>query len=259
MKKLLFCFVFVDIIIACNSKKDNEIPIKPIANFTFEKGKNGEVIFKNSSQNSTTFKWDFGNGLTSSETNPTHFFKTNKSFTVILIAANKNSETQFSQTINIDSYPELGFSGTLNNKNFKITSNQTNFKFKQSQIGKFGYNFNYSNDSLNLDFDYFHSDIMTYNDFIKVATNSGFKPVSSFLIPFEGFRLGISDMKKKEGLLIFDSSDENNKIEVSDVYKEQNNCKCDSFQYWITFNLTNIDKSKPNGKLIVQIINPCCN
>lgn len=47
---------------------------------------NGTVQFTNQSLNSASYIWDFGDGATSSEENPTHLFETIDSFNVVLVA-----------------------------------------------------------------------------------------------------------------------------------------------------------------------------
>ncbi|MCB9282903.1 MAG: PKD domain-containing protein [Lewinellaceae bacterium] len=57
----------------------------PAANFSFEKdGYN--VTFTNLSKNSTTYIWDFGDGATSTETNPVHTYAGEGDYTVTLTA-----------------------------------------------------------------------------------------------------------------------------------------------------------------------------
>jgi PKD repeat protein len=49
---------------------------------------NGTVQFVNTSVNSTSYEWNFGDGVTSTDTNPSHMFPDVNSFQVMLIASN---------------------------------------------------------------------------------------------------------------------------------------------------------------------------
>ena len=57
-------------------KEDEEDPGAAIATFQYEINPENwaEVIFMNYSQNASTFAWDFGDGNTSTDTNPTHTY-----------------------------------------------------------------------------------------------------------------------------------------------------------------------------------------
>jgi len=68
------------------------------------------VIFTNLSTNAISYQWDFGDGNTSTDTNPTHTYTTNGTFTVTLVAINGiNTDTEikvgFVSVIAVISYP----------------------------------------------------------------------------------------------------------------------------------------------------------
>jgi PKD repeat protein len=58
----------------------------PVASFTNTAGPN--VSFTNTSSNSNTWQWDFGDGNSSTQQNPTHLYGANGNYTVQLIACN---------------------------------------------------------------------------------------------------------------------------------------------------------------------------
>ena len=82
-------------------KKDSEDPpsADPIASFQFEvsAGNFLEVTFTNYSQNATSYEWDFGDGETSTESDPTHVYSAAGTYDVVLVAKNadglSNSKT----------------------------------------------------------------------------------------------------------------------------------------------------------------------
>jgi PKD repeat protein len=59
----------------------------PMAEFSSSIVTGTTVQFTNTSENSTSYTWDFGDGETSTEPNPTHTFATNSNFTVTLTAS----------------------------------------------------------------------------------------------------------------------------------------------------------------------------
>lgn len=67
----------------------------PIASFQYEISEDNalEVMFTNFSQNATTYAWDFGDGNSSTEENPTHEFAESGTYTVELTAINTSGVT----------------------------------------------------------------------------------------------------------------------------------------------------------------------
>lgn len=57
--------------------------------------------FQNLSQEATNYHWDFGDWITSTEENPTHYFQAIGNFTVTLNAKKCNYSDVYTQTINI--------------------------------------------------------------------------------------------------------------------------------------------------------------
>ncbi len=67
----------------------SQVYVKPLptANFTFQPN-DLNVIFSNTSQNATTYLWDFGDGQTSTEANPTHAYAAPGNYIVKLSSTN---------------------------------------------------------------------------------------------------------------------------------------------------------------------------
>jgi gliding motility-associated-like protein len=83
---------------------------KPIAKFTATGNTNscalpGIVQFQNASQNAVTYKWDFGDGQTSTQQAPSHTYKLAGFYDVTLIAINSNG---CSDTLVAPKYIQLG-------------------------------------------------------------------------------------------------------------------------------------------------------
>lgn len=65
----------------------------PAAGFNYTPGNNGlpqSVVFNNTSLNSNTYQWNFGDGTTSTNPDPTHIYTEEGEYTVMLIANNMN-------------------------------------------------------------------------------------------------------------------------------------------------------------------------
>ncbi|HNF29833.1 MAG TPA: PKD domain-containing protein [Chitinophagaceae bacterium] len=71
------------------------------ASFTFIDSTNGKIIFKNQSANANSYVWYFGDGNSSSNTNPVHTYTTNGNYTVKLLANKCSVKDSATQTIHI--------------------------------------------------------------------------------------------------------------------------------------------------------------
>jgi len=66
---------------------------EPIASFVMSKSEivSGETVsFTNTSVDGSSFEWDFGDGSTSSDENPTHTFDKDGVYTIVMTATSKN-------------------------------------------------------------------------------------------------------------------------------------------------------------------------
>ena len=89
-----------------------DAPIGPVADFTFSPiGGRAPVIisFTNTSQNATSYAWDFGNGQTSTLQNPTASYTVGGTFTVSLTATGQGQTNRITKTVTIQSpYTKVG-------------------------------------------------------------------------------------------------------------------------------------------------------
>ncbi|MFT5384031.1 MAG: PKD repeat protein, partial [Saprospiraceae bacterium] len=84
----------------------------PDANFTVSSsGQNFE--FTNTSTNSTSVSWDFGDGNSSTEENPMHSYAADGDYEVTLTASNECGSTTTSQTVTAVIAPVAGFSANI--------------------------------------------------------------------------------------------------------------------------------------------------
>ena len=91
------------------------------ADFTYELINEKDLVFTNNSTNANSYSWDFGDGLTSIEINPSHSYLEYGNYTVVLTANNLPCTDTQTETVmlvnNIDNLFDL---------NFKIYPNPSN-------------------------------------------------------------------------------------------------------------------------------------
>ena len=78
---------------------------EPVAGFTFTITDNtapAEVTFTNTSTDAKSYRWDFGDGGTSTEENPVHIFETPGTFDVSLLAKGSGGDQSITKSITID-------------------------------------------------------------------------------------------------------------------------------------------------------------
>jgi PKD repeat protein len=100
-----FLFLGIFSLLTFVSCKEEEAPIPdPIASFQYEINNENYLMvkFNNFSQNATSFSWNFGDGETSTDENPTHTYAKAGNYTVVLVASNSDNTTHnYTQSIEI--------------------------------------------------------------------------------------------------------------------------------------------------------------
>lgn len=94
----------------------------PRANFTFSNIGGSQFVFTNNSYNASNSFWDFGDGITSADTNPSHTYTTTGNFQVKLTAIRCSEKDSTTQTINVGILPVnfYGFNISANNEIVKL-------------------------------------------------------------------------------------------------------------------------------------------
>ena len=131
MKNILL-FTLLSLIMtfsSCNDNDDererNEQQETVVSKFSYTKNKL-TVSFLNESKGAFSYFWDFGDGTTSTETNPVHKFRaTNVTYTVSLKASTASGTTDtYKQSICIvEKVPQASFSTTIMNPLTVVLSN----------------------------------------------------------------------------------------------------------------------------------------
>lgn len=101
MKKLKYIkstlLLLTGMCIAYSCKKNDNVVVKDVV-FTVSVN-SYDVTFNNTTTDAKSFKWDFGDGGTSTETSPTHTYKSKGKFVATLTAALNNGQSISGSTI----------------------------------------------------------------------------------------------------------------------------------------------------------------
>lgn len=81
------------------------VPPVPTASFTATVGTNGDVSFTNTSQNATSYQWEFGDGDKATDTSPRHTYTANGKYTVVLTVKAEGGTATASNTVEVSSIP----------------------------------------------------------------------------------------------------------------------------------------------------------
>ncbi|HLN53966.1 MAG TPA: PKD domain-containing protein [Lentimicrobium sp.] len=104
----LFALLALTIVTSCKKDKDDDVQ-EVTAGFTYQIDQTDPmtVHFTSTSVNQTSLSWEFGDGETSTETNPTHTYAAAGEYSVKLTATNSGGSDFVTQTINIVDANEL--------------------------------------------------------------------------------------------------------------------------------------------------------
>lgn len=89
---------------------------QPVASFTFQTKAPLKVVLTNTSTNATSYEWDFGDGTTSTEINPTHRYNGKGVYKVTLVASNSSKSSTYHTNITIEEPTKCYLSGYVISK-----------------------------------------------------------------------------------------------------------------------------------------------
>ncbi len=153
----------------CSDTILNSIIINPpaVAAFTFNAPQCMlPVSFQNTSANATSLLWNFGDGNTTTATNPTHTFSDSGSYSVTLIANPNQCPDTITQTITLHGLPVAAFSD-VPSCNYSCT-------FINSSIGGVSYTWNFGDASSSIQTAPLHTYPLAGNYFVSLITTDLF-------------------------------------------------------------------------------------
>jgi PKD repeat protein len=96
-----------------NSTATATITVGSVPSVGFSSSNNGAVVsFTNSSNNASSYAWDFGDDSTGTETDPAHTYATDGVYTVVLTATNACGSVTTTQTVTVVTPPTAGFTAS---------------------------------------------------------------------------------------------------------------------------------------------------
>ena len=119
-------------VLACKESKEEPVP-EPIASFSVGTINQGEVSFINNSEHGNNYSWNFGDGNSSTEQNPTHTYEEAGDFTVKLTVTNETGSATADKVVSLIA-PVAQFTvsldgavATFTNSSLNATSYSWNF------------------------------------------------------------------------------------------------------------------------------------
>ena len=87
-------FVLIIVLAGCHKGQNESLATAKFTTSHYNYFLNQDVLFKNLSENATTYKWDFGDGQTSAYANPIHSYKLGGVYNIVLTTNNSNTYTK---------------------------------------------------------------------------------------------------------------------------------------------------------------------
>ena len=139
MKKLKFLsLLLIATMLFVISCKDDTPPVPPVQvgfKYTPENPVAGDLItFTNASNGGSSFAWDFGDGNTSTDKNPTHTYTKSGKYTVVLKVDNKDDQT-YSKEIEVgDALPVISYTPSPIQAGIEVTFSATIYNPDNSTV-----------------------------------------------------------------------------------------------------------------------------
>ncbi|NQZ78796.1 MAG: PKD domain-containing protein, partial [Ekhidna sp.] len=127
--KGLLLFTLIGGVAILSSCNDDESPTT--ASFTSDpvEGQPGAIAFTNNSVNATEFVWEFGDGNTSTDRNPTHTYAANDTYSVKLTSSGSGGSDEFTADVTVTDIPAdapvASFTFTINDETDEVSFTNT--------------------------------------------------------------------------------------------------------------------------------------
>ncbi len=156
--------------------------VPPSASFTAAQSETDylEYAFKNNSKNADSYLWDFGDGNTSTEENPTHLYSEAGEYTVILTSSSEGGLTaDFSSSIDIQAPAEASFEvEEISSTEYKFTSTSTGVGI--SLYWEFGDGYGFDGDTNPINHTYSSAGFYTVT--LTATSETGFESVATYTL-----------------------------------------------------------------------------
>ena len=90
--------------------------IQPVASFSYKTEHPLKVVLTNNSSNATSYQWNFGDGTTSTEKNPTHRYNGKGVYKITLTAKNNSKSNTYNTNVTIEEPTKCYLSGYVISK-----------------------------------------------------------------------------------------------------------------------------------------------
>ncbi|MCI4670208.1 MAG: PKD domain-containing protein [Bacteroidia bacterium] len=115
------------------------VEVEPVADFTTRSDNGNNIDFTATTQNASSYLWDFGDGSTDSTAVANHIYTSNGSYVVVLVVSNACGSDTTTQvvnvtSVNIDELLEMGISIYPNPNEGKFTVSVENLTQKETRL-----------------------------------------------------------------------------------------------------------------------------
>ncbi len=156
--------------------------VPPSASFTPAQSESNflDYSFTNNSKNADTYEWDFGDGNTSNEENPTHTYAESGIYTVTLTSSSAGGLTAtYSSDIDIQAPAEASFDvEEISSTEYKFTSTSTGVGVSLEWEFGDGYGFNGSTNPIN----HTYTEAGFYTVTLTATSETGFESVATYTL-----------------------------------------------------------------------------
>ena len=195
----------------------SEVPVLPVANFSTNVTSGYaplSVQFNDSSENAIGWNWDFGDGVNSTEQNPTHTFSAAGNYTVNLTASNGNDTNSTFAIITVSEQPVLPVANFSTNVSEGYVP--LSVQFNDSSENAIGWNWNFGDGFNSTEQNPMHTFSATGNYTVNLTVSNGNGTNSTFanitvseqpVLPVANFSANVSEGYAPLSVQFTDSSE----------------------------------------------------
>ncbi len=188
------------------------------------------VEFFNGSQNATSFQWDFGDGVMSTDVNPIHVYTQGGTYTVTLIASNDCGQSIYQVDVTVAGIPHADFSADVQEGCAPLT---VTFENNSTEATSYEWTFDGGTPSTSTDINpvvtYFNAG--TYNVYLVASNSSGEdievknsyiivkeKPTADFIAVTDGLTVVFTNNSQNADSYHWDFGDGNESMDIDPTH-----------------------------------------